>query len=193
MNDKHPYKRRPVFHWAALFVFIFSGIGFGVWQLIVHPNTPLLPEWNPAQPLVVTEPVTLLTPWKLQRALKDGEACLAALETGAQADRQPDFSQSGQCGISPQVTLRGVGGTRLVAVNTRCQTALRLTMWAQHSLQPSTQEIFGQDLSQIEHFSGYSCRAIRTSSGESTRMSTHSTADAIDISGFVLADGRYAH
>ena len=36
----------------------------------------------------------------------------------------------------------------------------------------------------------YSCRQMRTSRGTSFRMSQHATANAIDISGFRLADGR---
>ncbi|MEO1365313.1 MAG: extensin family protein, partial [Pseudomonadota bacterium] len=36
----------------------------------------------------------------------------------------------------------------------------------------------------------YNCRQMRTSSGTATRMSTHATADSIDISGVTLSDGR---
>lgn len=62
-------------------------------------------------------------------------------------------------------------------------------MWAKHGLQPAAQELFGQSIARIEHFSSYSCRAMRTTSGGTGRMSTHATANSIDISGFVLADG----
>ena len=189
MSEPHPYKRRPLIHWAALFCFIFGGITFGVWQVMVHPATPLPREWNPTLPLVVTDPLTTLTPWKMQQALTNDAACLMALGTGAQAQSKPDFEESVQCGIAPQVTLSEAAGARITPVHTRCQTALRLSMWAQHGLQPAAREIFGQDIAQIEHFSSYSCRAMRTTSGGSGRMSTHATADAIDISGFVLSDG----
>jgi hypothetical protein len=176
-------------HWAALLCFIAGAIALGAWQLMVHPNTPLSNAWNPLKPLMVTDQVTSLTDWKLRRSLGDDALCLAALETGAQAQRKPDFTKSAQCGIAPQVGLSSVAGVGLKPVNTRCQTALRLAMWAQHGLQPAAQEVFGQNLAQITHFSSYSCRAMRTSSGGTSRMSTHATADSIDISGFVLADG----
>lgn len=156
---------------------------------MVHPETPLAPEWNPTQPLVISHPVTTLTEWKLRRALSDDQSCLAALETGSRVQRKPDFVSSPQCNIAPQVSLSGIAGVNLKPVNTRCQTALRLAMWAEHSLKPAAQKIFGLSLDQITHFSSYSCRAMRTTSGGTGRMSTHSTADAIDISGFVLADG----
>lgn len=189
MREPHPYKRRPVLHWVALFCFMGGAIALGGWQLLVLPNTPVPPEWNPRVPLRVNDPLTALTQWKLDRALDEDAACLAALETGAQAVSKPDLVDGPQCGIAPQVTLSVAGGAKLNPINTRCQTALRVAMWTRHSLQPAAQEIFGQPLGQITHFSSFSCRQIRTTAGGSNRMSTHATADAIDISGFVLADG----
>lgn len=189
MSDPHPYKRRPLIHWAALLCFIIGGIAFGAWQVVVHPNTPLPNAWNPKQPLAVSDPVTNLTAWKLQRALSDDATCLAALETGAQAQQKPALIESPQCGIDPQVTLTGAAGAQITPVNTRCQTALRLAMWVEHGLQPAAREIFDQEIARIEHFSSYACRAMRTTSGETSQMSSHATAEAIDISGFVLSDG----
>ena len=190
MTDNNRYKRRPVLYWAALFCFIFGGMTLGAWQAAVHPNTPLPPEWNPTVPLNVKAPVTGLTQWKLTRALANDDACIAALGIGADIQLKPDFvGDDPRCGIAPQVSLSGAGGASIKPVNTRCQTALRLAMWAEHGLQPVAQDLFGQDLKRIEHFSSYSCRAMRTTSGGTGRMSTHATADAIDISGFMLADG----
>lgn len=40
----------------------------------------------------------------------------------------------------------------------------------------------------IEHFGSYNCRRI--GGGEGGSWSEHSTADAIDVAGFRLADGR---
>ena len=189
MDENNNYTHCPVLHWVVLFLFITGGIGFGGWQAMVHPETPPAPEWNPTRSLVVTEPLTRLTQWKLRRTLGNDQACLATLATGALAKSKPDFVDSPKCGISPQVMLSNAAGANLKPVNTRCQTALRLAMWTQHSLQPAAQEIFGQTLSRIEHFSSYSCREMRTATGSTGRMSIHSTADAVDISGFVLGDG----
>jgi hypothetical protein len=75
-------------------------------------------------------------------------------------------------------------------VETRCQIALRIAMWEEHSLQPAARAHLGEPLARITHMSSYSCRPIRTTRGQAQRMSTHSTADAIDISGFVTQSGR---
>lgn len=166
-----------------------GGIALGAWQLMVHPSTPVPSAWNPTKPLDVRDPFTSLTAWKLQQALGDDQTCLIVLETGAQFQERPDFVDTPQCGIAPQVTLSSVGGASVALVNTRCQTALRLAMWTQHALQPAARELFDQKVTRIEHFSSYSCRAMRTASGATNRMSSHATADAIDVSGFVLSDG----
>ena len=63
-------------------------------------------------------------------------------------------------------------------------------MWERHSLAPLALEILGTELAAIDHLSSYNCREIRTPGGSGGRMSTHATAEAIDIAGFRFADGR---
>lgn len=188
MNNA-PYKRRPTLRWAAFFV-ILIGMMLGVWQVLVHPNTPLKPEWNPTRPLDVSDPLTALTGWKLTRALAGRDTCLAALDTSAALDVLPDFIENDACHIRPQVNLTKVGLAKMRPIKTRCQTALRIAMWERHGVQPSAQRFLGKNVQEITHFSSYNCREMRTGRGDTGRMSTHATADAIDISGFVFADGQ---
>lgn len=154
--------------------------------LVFYPDSPLPEEWDPNRPLVVSEPVTVLTPWKLRAALGQGEACMTALARAAQFERKPDFEKSAQCHIRDQVALSRVGGARLSTVDTRCQVALRMAMWLEHGIQPAAERHFGQSVTRVHHMSSYNCRAIRNS----TRVSTHASANSIDIGGFTLQDGR---
>jgi hypothetical protein len=158
--------------------------------LIAHPQSPLPPQWNPLKPLSVTDPITPMTSWKLRQALSADSLCRAALGTGAAFQDLPDFEQSAQCHIKPQVRLTSVGDARMRPLYTRCQTALRLAMWHQHSIAPKAQDILNQPVREILHLSSYNCREIRTASGPTGRMSTHATADAVDIQGFVIAEGQ---
>ncbi|MFT6943573.1 MAG: hypothetical protein ACJAVT_000217 [Yoonia sp.] len=64
-----------------------------------------------------------------------------------------------------------------------------MAMWEQRSIQPAAAAYFGSSVSNIPHIGSYNCRAVRSSDGRSTRMSTHGTADTVDIAGFDLADG----
>lgn len=173
----------------AAFLFV-AGLGFGGYQVFMHPDTPLPPHWNPTQPLLISDPVTPLTGWKLNRATAAPESCLAALDGFVAAGQLTDLEDNMQCHIRDRVELRGVGSARIDAVETRCTIALRMAMWERHSLQPAAQNILGTAVQGIDHFGSYSCRTMRTGAGLSTRMSTHATADAIDVSGFRFSNGK---
>jgi len=158
--------------------------------LVMYPGSPLPKAWNPRAPLDVTEPVNPVTRWKLMAALSDGDLCRTVLGTNATFQALPDFEESAQCFIRDQLALRGVGQARISEVKTRCQTALRIAMWMEHGVQPAAEKHLGQSVARLHHLSSYNCRAMRTGRSESIRMSTHATAEAIDITGVTLQNGQ---
>lgn len=178
-----PALRRAVLR-CGLVVILFGG-----YVTLFHPKSPLPDEWHPLTPLDVKAPVSGLTKWKLRNALSDDAACLQALRGTRYAQLEP-LRESAQCHISPRVALTGLGAARLERIETRCQTALRLAMWERHGLQAAAERHLGAQVSEIQHFSSYSCREIRRPGGSGGRMSSHATADAIDVSGFRISDGR---
>ena len=187
MSDASPKRGFSILRTTLRLLLI--GLCFAIWYLLIYPKSPLTNAWNPFTPLNVQDSFTPLTKWKLQRALGDAESCLATLETGARVRLLPDHVENAQCHIRPQVSLSQAGLAELEPLNTRCQTALRVTMWERHGIQPAALRHLGQEVRQITHFSSYNCRQMRTTQGSTGRMSTHATADAIDIRGFILADG----
>lgn len=156
--------------------------------MLQHPTSPVPRAWNPFEPLNVTDAVNLLTPYKLAKAVREPEQCLAALND-AETGFTPlaDLVESPQCGIANRVAVTRFGASRVSAVETTCDVALRMEMWERHSLQPLARQHLGSEIVGISHLSSYNCRPIR---GSSTRMSLHATGEAIDIVGFELADGR---
>lgn len=58
--------------------------------------------------------------------------------------------------------------------------------WARFGVDRAARQIMGSPVSRIETYGSYACRNVAGSS----RRSAHATASAIDISAFVLADGR---
>ncbi len=159
--------------------------------LTLLPDTPLPREWNVTKRLYVSDPVTPLTPYKLSSAADDHPLCQEVLaEAEVSFTQMPDLVASPQCGIEGRVSVRGVGQARLAPVETRCAVALRLAMWERHGIQPAARRHLGTEVTGIDHFSSYNCRQIRTTRGNGGRMSLHATGEAIDISGFRLADGR---
>ena len=179
--------------WAlirGLAAFCFAGVlAFGGYLALVHPDTPLPREWNPTRPLVISDPLTPLTAWKLNRAVASFDQCVATLDGYAALQVKDPLEDSDQCFIRDRVNLRGVGAAQLDPIETRCVIALRAAMWERHTLQPAATRILGTTVQSIDHVGSYNCRAMRTMAGPSTRMSTHATADAIDIAGFGFADG----
>ena len=189
MRPEPEKKRRASFFAGAAYLFIVFGMFWGGYQALYHPNTPLPRGWNPTVPLAVSDDVTPLTTWKMERALATPEACFATLDTAASFARMSDLETSESCHIRGRLDLSGIAGASLAPVETRCAIALRMAMWATHDLAPTAREVFDADLSGIDHIGSYICRRIRTASGSSDRWSTHATADAIDITGFRLSDG----
>ena len=67
-----------------------------------------------------------------------------------------------------------------------CPLADSLAGWARYGVDRAAQQILGSPLTKIETMGSYNCRNI----AGSLRRSAHATGNAIDVSGFVLADGR---
>jgi len=85
------------------------------------------------------------------------------------------------------VMVASIGAVQLDPFKTRCALAMELYLWEQNSVRPAARNLFGSDLREIEHFGSYSCRKI----AGSRRWSKHARAEAIDIAGFRLANGRH--
>jgi len=91
-----------------------------------------------------------------------------------------------------------VGTVQLVALTTdsasvllsnlgpvTCTMASTFSGWARFGVNRAAEQILGSRLVKIETFGSYSCRNVAGTS----RRSGHATANAIDVSAFVLADG----
>ena len=188
MREENSGRGLKLLRWASRITAVLALVAL-CWIGMTHPKTPLPPEWNPLAPLDIRAPLTPITKLKFQRALHDPELCRAALATGAIAREMSDRVENEVCHIRNRVSVESVAEVRLAPVEMRCDLALRTAMWAEHGLKPAAKRLLGTDLTQIDHFSSYNCRAIRTPEGGSTRMSLHATAEALDVSGFRFTDG----
>lgn len=146
----------------------------------------LLPDrFDPLAPLDPAAPLSPMTPLRLW--LMDEAACLDALRrAGIEATLMPDVIERPGCSRSGTVTLSRLGQARLAPEEMRCGIALRLALLERHVIQPAARRRMGSAVTAIEHFGSYACRTIRGRQ----RLSEHATANAFDIAGFRLADGR---
>src|SRR5688572_2457012 len=146
-------------------------------------------QWNPWAPLRIDATPNLLTRFKLARASADPVACQAAL---AQATMQhgplQDRSTGPGCGFANAVRIERTSVGVSAPFPLSCRAALSLAMWERHVLQDAASAHLGSRVASMQHLGSYACRNIY---GEAKRRrSQHATADALDIAGFVLADGR---
>jgi hypothetical protein len=119
-------------------------------------------------------------------------ACLADLGASKAAFTPvPDKYYGAGCSTLGTVRLSSLksddaklGLTNLGPVS--CPLAETFAGWARFGADRAAQQILGSPIVRIETMGSYSCRNIAGSS----RRSAHATAQAIDVSGFVLADGR---
>lgn len=145
----------------------------------------------PWTPLVLSEPIGMSTARKIAALGEDRDQCLALLETsGLQFTPSEPFGAD-QCRVENAV--RAQAGQPLLplapaSVAPSCPMATGLLIWQAQVVQPQAQEILGAKVTRIETFGSYSCRRMYGRSQGA--WSEHATANALDVSGFVLADGR---
>lgn len=119
-------------------------------------------------------------------------SCLADLaQSGAQFVQVPDSYQAPGCNLVGTVRLSALTGdaSRFTLTNigpVKCEVADAFARWAQFGVDRAARQILGSPLARIETLGSYSCRNI----AGTNRRSSHAKAEAIDVSGFVLADGR---
>lgn len=118
--------------------------------------------------------------------MQAADCALVLQRAGLPAVIKPATGVGTNCEVADATTVSRFFTARIKAEDMRCALAARLYLWERHELQPLARQHFGQGVAEILHFGSFSCRTIR---GRSS-MSEHATANAFDISGFRLADGR---
>ncbi|QNO28432.1 extensin family protein [Sphingopyxis sp. OPL5] len=119
----------------------------------------------------------------------EAQQCAVDLkQAGVKFTPLPNQDHGGGCSSIDAVKLLDIGTptTNLGAMT--CPLARNFAAWAQYAVKPAARKYFGQEVVKIETFGTYSCRNIY--GGRSGRLSQHAYSNAVDVSGFVLADGR---
>ncbi|MCD2324556.1 extensin family protein [Sphingomonas sp. IC-56] len=101
----------------------------------------------------------------------------------------PDRDFGGGCQVLGAVQLLDVGVPITNIKSMRCPLARSFIGWIRFAVAPAAKQILGSELVRVESMGTYVCRAIVGSSA-SNRLSEHGLGNAVDIGGFVLADGR---
>jgi len=119
-------------------------------------------------------------------------ACITNLSAaGARFNSLPDTYAAPGCNRLGTVQLSALAGdsgqfgiSNIGAV--QCKVASAFGNWARFGVDRAARQILGSPLARIETMGSYACRNV----AGSDRRSAHARAEAIDVSGFVLEDGR---
>jgi hypothetical protein len=116
-------------------------------------------------------------------------ACYADLtEHGARYSPLPDQQLGGGCTQLGAVRLLDVGIPVRGLGPMKCRAADRFTLWVNEAVQKAALAWLDSKVTRIDSFGTYSCRPVNNVEG--ARLSEHGRANAVDVAGFVLADGR---
>lgn len=117
--------------------------------------------------------------------------CRSALaELGTRFRPVPDLP-AGSCTSANAVALQSFAGDAApIAIagtyRISCPLAQTVAGWVRYGVDRAARQMLGSGVARIETFGAYSCRNV----AGSPRLSAHAKANALDVSGFVLADGR---
>jgi len=102
----------------------------------------------------------------------------------------PDRDYGGGCQVVGAVQLIDIGVPVTNLKGMRCGLADAFVGWTRHAVAPAARQILGSDVVRIESFGSYSCRNVIGSASNGNKRSGHAIGNAVDISAFVLDDGR---
>lgn len=169
--------------------FVLAALVVGPWYALKSRAIVIPDEWNPWAPLDVEAPLDWLTRFKLGRVVNDRSLCLASLsEAGVRYEPVADRAIRDGCGFENAVRVRATNVAVGEPFTLSCRSALTLALWEKHVLQPVAYAYFEAPVTRIDHYGSYACRNIY--GRKDAPLSRHATADALDIAGFTLANGK---
>jgi hypothetical protein len=131
--------------------------------------------------------------WPAEEVARGREQCMHLLAGVSAEFAYLDPIKKGPCGLPAPVMLRSVGeGEGKVSfdppVQVNCRMVAALGNWVKSTLQPKARDRLKSEVVRIVGASGYSCRNIYNR--PNAKLSQHALANAIDIGGFELENGR---
>ena len=150
-------------------------------------------RYSPTAAINVEDPNQWFVDWRIGELKDAPDLCQSLMKTSLATSRPiKNYRRDNGCGWSNAFRVSRLAGASVGGIRLSCPMAVAMTMWMAHSVQPAARKHLGTTVSRVNHFGGYACREIRggTIGKFWPRKSEHSFANAIDVSGFRLANGR---
>lgn len=167
-----------------LLLLSIAGVVISVWRGWL--DVP--PEWNPWAPLDIKATPNWLTGYKLMRLRSDPQLCAQALDSSEMRVTPQANSPDAKCPLTGALRVQGGEVALSSSFLASCPLAVAYAMFERHTLQPAAQAAFGQRVARVDHLGSFACRNMYNR--ENGALSQHASANALDIAGFRLADGR---
>jgi hypothetical protein len=129
----------------------------------------------------------MLTWLHLQLLKTEPERCYAALDRAKVNYRRTSEPLQNGCGFEFGATLLNSEISHGANIVMNCPALAALLIWEKHVVTPAAERIFKSKVKRIVQAGTYSCRNIERIRG--ALRSEHATANAIDISQFIFANG----
>ena len=170
-------------------LFVLALLAGGGFFMFRHGLVP--PQLNPLPALTLDTPGGLFVDWQLVALQSTPGACRAILQPPyIEASAIQDNPPKNGCGWTNGVRIASSGGARIPAEPLTCEVAAAFALWMAHEVQPLALSQFGKRVASVQNMGTYSCRNIVGNPLFKNMRSQHATANAIDVGGFTLEDGR---
>jgi len=164
----------------------------------LEPGTPAPPATTqqsspqPAPAPAAAPPAAPVEVWSDAEQVAGLRECIRQLAPLAMDVELEQPMRHGQCGTPAPLLLHSVGEAEKVvfdpAPEMNCRLAASVARFVETVLQPVAKEILKSRIVKIVGASSYACRNIYNS--PNLPLSEHATGNAVDVAGFVTADGR---
>ena len=177
---------RAILIWLLFIALVAAAYMYGRNYVRDHPQDV------PWTELRLTDPVGAFTLRKLVALTQDARSCRMLLDQARSPSiAAPSRRAGADCGYDDGTLLQSPGaGLSWLPQSpvTSCPVAAALLVWERQVLQPAARRHFASPVRTVHHAGSYSCRRIYNRS--EGPFSEHATADAFDVTGFTLANGR---
>lgn len=177
--------RRRLIAKSLLAAILLASLGAAFWFGLVPQRL------SPFAPISLSQPGQWFLDLRLATLRHDRPLCQSVIAS-PMLDAEPiaDMKRENGCGWHNGVRVSEAAGAQLSIGSITCEMAAALALWIAHDVQPLAERHLGRRVTRIEHMGAYACRNIIGSKTWSGFRSQHASANALDISGFQLADGR---
>lgn len=178
-------KTRRLFSKLMLTLLLAVGTVGGFWFGLIPQR------YSPFSPISLEGQPGFFLDAKLSSLRFDPGLCQSVLkEPHIDAVAVPNQPFKNGCGWENAVKFTTAGGASIAASPLTCEMAAAVTLWVEHEAQPLAKEMFGVGIKALGDFGTFDCRNIVGNPFWKGVRSQHASANAIDISGFTLEDGK---